>query len=239
MESKLREALNMTMQPIAVIKTHAIPSGALRYREGAVGGCMIAFLEAAAKGRTAAFTESTCGCPGGRTGLGFAPANRDHLSFFLSAGTENMPGEYYKKTPDLAGEYVDQLPSARPEPVLLLKPLDQVSEDEAPVSIVFLVNADQLSGLVTLANYDRPTGENVRIRFGSGCSQSILYSMCDSEFGSDVCTIGLTDPSSRLHLSPSLLSFSIPWRRFLEMEDNVEESFLTKETWYQLRPRIQ
>ena len=238
MNSKLVSALKMTTQPVAVIKTDAVPSGALQYREGTVGGCMIAFLEAASKGRIAAFQETTAGCGGARTGLGFAPANRTHLSSFLSSGTESMPGEYYKKTPDLAADYVDHLPVSHPEPVLVLKPFHLLTEKDEPVSAVFLVNADQLSGLVTLANYDRPTVDSVRIRFGSGCTQCILYTMCDSEEENDVCTIGLTDPSSRLHLSADLISFSIPWRRFLEMERNVENSFLAKETWMKLRERI-
>ena len=196
-------------------------------------------LEAASKGRTAAFTEDTCGCGGGRTGLGFAPMDRERIVPFLSTGTAEMPGEHYKKTPALVEAYADSLPAPSPAPCLVFKPLDRVAEDETPVSVVFLVNADQLSGLVTLANFDRSDGDAVQVRFGAGCAQAVLFAMTDGEAGRDRCTIGLTDPSGRLHFSRDLLSFAIPWKRFLEMEANAEGSFLTKETWTKLRARIE
>lgn len=239
MDSKLREALHLKTQPVAVLKAQAAPQGAMHFKPGTTGACMIGMLEAASKGRTAAFREDTTGCNGARTGLGFAPMNKAFIVPFLSTGTEEMPGEFYKQSPALAEAYVDSIPSSAPEAYLLLKPLDQVAEDETPVSVLFLVNADQLSGLITLANYDRPTGDNVQVKFGSGCSQSVLLAMCENDGGGDKCIVGITDPSGRLHLDKNLLSFAIPWRRFLEMENNVEESFLTKPAWRQLRERIE
>lgn len=78
------------------------------------------------------------------------------------------------------------------------------------------------------------TQDNVKVLFGAGCVQAVLYSMCDT----GACILGLTDPSARLPISKDLLSFSIPYARFLEMEDNVPESFLTGETWRQIQKRL-
>lgn len=239
MNSRIRALLNMKTQPVAILKADTAPEGAAGFKPGTMGACLIGLLEAASKGRTAAFTADTCGCGGGRTGLGFAPMDRERIIPFLSTGSEEMPGEFYKETPALAEAYADALPAPRPVPCVVCKPLDQLGAEEEPVSVVFLVNADQLSGLVTLANFDSSAGDNVQVRFGSGCAQSVLYAMTDSEEGNDRCTLGLTDPSGRLHLSRDLLSFAIPWRRFLTMEAKAEESFLTKPTWTALRKRIQ
>ena len=239
MNSKLREFLNMDRQPVAVIKTDSIPEGAAGFKPGTMGACLIGLLEAASKGRIAAFTADTCGCGGGRAGLGFAEMERERIVPFLSTGTPEMPGEHYKKSPALVEDFLKTFPAPSPAEVLVFKPLDRVAEEETPLSVVFLANADQVSGLITLANYDCPAGDNVIVRFGSGCAQSVLYAMTDSEDGRDRCTLGLTDPSGRLHMNRDLLSFAIPWGRFLKLEANAEGSFLTRETWTKLRGRIQ
>jgi hypothetical protein len=40
--------------------------------------------------------------------------------------------------------------------------------------------------------------------------------------------IGLTDITARKYLDKNVLSFSVPFKRFVEMEANVEGSFLVK-----------
>ena len=45
---------------------------------------------------------------------------------------------------------------------VVFKPLDKLTENEQPEIVVFLVNADQLSALAGMANYDQMTqGERV------------------------------------------------------------------------------
>ena len=110
-------------------------------------------------------------------------------------------------TPTLADNYMQGLPHTPPPECLVFQPLEQVSEASNPLAVVFLVNADQLSGLITLANYDRPTQDNVKVLFGAGCVQSILYSLCQEEARGDTCYLGLTDPSARLHASQNCSPF--------------------------------
>jgi len=53
------------------------------------------------------------------------------------------------------------------------------------------------------------------------------------------CLVGLTDLSARQYLraqvGKDVLSFTIPFRRFLEMEANIAGSFLEQEPWVGLK----
>lgn len=238
MKSKMGEAIKLQNHPVAILTSDSMPEGALQFKEG-VWGCVAAMLSAASKGRTAALCERTTVCRGGKAGLGFKGFELGTIEYFLSTGGVGpKEGEFYKKNPELARKYIEQVPRVKTQKYIVFKPICDLGEEEQPQSIVFLVNPDQLSALVTLANYDQPTQDNVQIKFGAGCAQAILYSREDEEKGRSNCTIGLTDPSARKCISKELLSFSIPYHRYLEMEEQVEESFLTKETWRNIAKRI-
>lgn len=120
---------------------------------------------------------------------------------------------------------------------MVFAPLSQVSA-ETPELVVFLVNADQLSGLATLANYDRPTQDNVQLRFGAGCAQAVLYGLDIEAQTNGTCFIGLTDSSARKVIDKDLLSFSIPMPRFLEMEANADSCFFHTDTWTVIEKRL-
>ena len=237
MESKISKAIHLKNQPVAVYHSPECPENALQFKEDR-WGCVIAMLNAAAKGRTAAFCDATVVCKGGKAGLGIKKFETGVIEYFLSTGEKGpKPGEFYKKSPELARDYISCLPDIESNEYIIFKPLSDI-QDEKPEIIIFLVNADQLSGLVTLANYDKSTQDNVRVQFGSGCVQSILYGLEASAKGTDICYIGLTDPSARKCIDKDLLSFTIPYERFLTMEDNAEGSFLSTETWSVIQKRL-
>lgn len=51
--------------------------------------------------------------------------------------------------------------------------------------------------------------------------------------------IGLTDITARKYFDKSELSFSVPFKRFLEIEGNVDESFLVKgRAWTEIAKRL-
>ena len=237
MLSNLRQALCLTLQPVAVWKGNTLPAGIAE--ADSTGGCLIPALEKAAKGTATAFSQETVGCPGGRQGLGLTRQAMEGMDHFLSTGTETRPGMGYKKDPHLAACYLKTMPVSQPARYVVFFPLDQLPEELTPTAVIFLVNAHQLSALATLANYDQADGRGVELRFGAGCAQAVLYSLCHAEAGEDVCTIGLTDPSARIHLEQGdLLSFSVPYRRCLTMDAQVAESFLTKGVWRRIQKEL-
>ncbi len=198
---------------------------------------MVALLRAASLGRAAACSRETVVCKGGLAGLGLKPFDLGGIEYFLSVGGKDpRPGEHYKKTPELARDYIQSLPPLESPDYVVFRPLSQVTEP--PEAVVFFVNADQLSALATLANYDSPNQDNVRLLFGAGCAQAVLRPLAEEAAGGRACYVGLTDPSARKCIPADLLSFSIPYRRFMEMEANAPESFLSTDTWSLIAKRI-
>lgn len=147
-----------------------------------------------------------------------------------------LKGEGYKKTPDLVGEFLDALPAIEvPAKYVVFKPLKDVGDGEEPIVVVFVGDPDQISALVGLANYDRPGIENVVTPMGAGCHQIGIDAYIEAKRENPRAVLGLTDPSARKNVRPLLggdvLTIAVPYKRFLEMEASVDESFLSRSTW--------
>ncbi|MCG6191150.1 DUF169 domain-containing protein [Maribellus maritimus] len=237
-KSKIAEALKSKYHPVAVFRATEKPEGATRFKEGR-WGCVISLLNVAAKGRTTIFDEKSTPCMGGQVGLGLGCYDMYFIKHLLSTGIpDKVEGEYYLKTPELAGKFATGLPQILTEKYIVFKPLSELSEGETPEAVILLANADQLSALVLLANYDKETQNNVKIDFAAGCQQVVLFPLYEEEKGGSTCFVGLTDLSVRKLIDKDVLSFGIPYTRFLELEAQVDESFLSKEIWQRITARI-
>lgn len=155
---------------------------------------------------------------------------------------EFREGEGFLKTPKLTREFTDSIPViAERRAYLVIKPLDQLTQNETPQVVAFLVDPDQLSALVILANYARPGVDNVRIPFGAGCMTFGVYAFHEAEQENPKAIVGLTDISARFFLRKILgrdiLSFTVPLNLYEEMESNVTESFLTRSAWKTIRDK--
>lgn len=257
MNSQIAAALKLKYFPVAILFTDKKPEGAVQFKEGR-WGCVISMLNVAAKGRTVAFDRKTYGCVGGGAGLGFGNTYVNFpggIEYFLSVGNkgfcesemgkkiaENMPrlvhGEKYKKSPEHAKSFTDALPYYDvPTEFVVFKPIEKLLPEDKPEVIVFLANPDQISGLVVLANYARHGGENVTVPWGAGCHSICIIPFNEGKSPNPRGVIGLIDISARKHVEKDILSFSVPYNLFVEMEGNVEESFLTTDQWLTLCDR--
>ncbi|MEN6440609.1 MAG: DUF169 domain-containing protein [Syntrophobacter sp.] len=151
-----------------------------------------------------------------------------------------LKGEGYVKTPKLVEQWLREIPMAGVKSkYVIFKPLSEVDlTAEKPETVVFLANPDQLSALVILANYAREGMENVIIPWAAGCQTIGIFPFREAKSGKPRAVVGLTDISARKYvrtlLGSKYLSFGMPWEMFLEMEGNVEGSFLEKNTWCSL-----
>lgn len=247
MESRLAKELKLQSQPVAIILTNEKPEGALQFQAGR-WGCVMAMLWAASRGKTAVFDRETFGCAGGGVGLGFGntfasqAAGTGGIEYFLSTGRGEgyREGEGYRRTPELAAGFVANLPIVDlPWTYRVFKPLDQVDADrEEPCLVTFYVGADQLCGLVVMANYDRPDLYNVTIPHCSGC-QGVFLIPYNEVQENQRAVVGMMDPSARPHIDPDQVTFTVPFKRFLAMEANVPGSFFTRSTWSKTAARLE
>lgn len=85
--------------------------------------------------------------------------SRSHQELSTSSLLEERglgKAEFYKETPELAKAYITSVPEITAKEAVVFKPLNLLEKAEKPEAIVFLVNADQLSALVTLATMTAP-----------------------------------------------------------------------------------
>jgi uncharacterized protein (DUF169 family) len=247
MRSRLAEALAMTLSPVAILLTDTKPERAAQFKEGR-RGCVAALLRSAARGRTLIFDRKTSGCPGGGTGLGFGNCYRgfpiEHLlstggKFELtSLGAFDMgEGERFFESPEVAARWVRALPYREvPTEFIVFKPLDEVEEGEDVSLVLMLVNPDQLSALVTLAGFRRGAINATVSPWGAAC-QSVLFAHAEAESDNPRGVIGFFDISQRRKIARELLSFTMPYSMFLEMESSIDDSFLDTPIWSKLRER--
>ena len=249
MKCVIADAIKLKDHPVAVLLSDLKPEDGIRFKEN-IWGCVASMMSASAtKGKTAFFDRQTYGCVGGGVGLGFGNTYEGFpIEHLLSTGKKEFvdgtrrtrkleEGEHYKKTPELAGNFVATLPMRDvKEEYIIFQPLGMVSEDEKPESIVFFVNPDQLSALIVLANYGRENNDNVIAPWSAAC-QSVLFSYKENEKEYPRAIIGYFDLAARKHVGRDILSFTVPFKMFLEMEANVKGSFLEMEEWQELSSR--
>ena len=73
----------------------------------------------------------------------------------------------------------------------------------------------------------------------SGCASIVDYPYHESRSEHPRAGLGLFDVSARSCVPAEVLTFAIPWVKFVSMVDNMEESFLITKSWDAVHARIE
>ncbi len=202
--------------------------------------CVLAPLARVRHGEALQFELATVGCGGGQRYFGFTQQLRPEFEYFLSCGIPGrLEGERYKKTPELVREFVQRAPCFQASGrYIVFKRWDALTTADVPEVVIFFGRPDVLSGLFTLANFDQVTAHGVVTPFAAGCGSIVQYPYLERDVENPRAFVGMFDVSARPFVPAEMLSFAVPMRKFAGMVANMEESFLTTQSWAKVRQRL-
>ncbi len=203
--------------------------------------CIFADLSEVRTGKSLCFDADSMGCPGGKRYLGFTEEIMPDFEYFLSCGIPGkLEGERYKKTPELVKKIMKKVPQLKaPGKFIVFKRWDMLQESDEPDVVAFLAPPDVLSGLFTLANFDVAQTNGVFSPFAAGCGSIVQYPYLEKDANCPRGVLGMFDVSARPHIHKDVLSFSVPMSKFVNMINNMEESFLITGSWSKVHKRIE
>jgi len=209
-------------------------------KPGTFHRCVFTALSLVRKGRALCFDAESIPCSGGQGCLGFRETGEPDDKYFLSCGIPGkVEGERYKKTPEIAAEWLKLMPSFKaPAKFIVFKRWDSLNESDEPDVVIFFACPDVLSGLFTLASFEETEPNDVFTPWTSSCGSIVQYPFLEKNSVRPRAVIGLFDVSARPYIPENTLSFSVPMHKFERMVRNMEESFLTTNSWKTIQKRI-
>lgn len=237
MQSIIANELKMKYHPVAILFGDDKPSGAMQFRKHKWGCAMALYNVVMKLGKTAVFDRDTYGCIGAGVGLCLGDTYKDNREFM-----ENLLAEVegYFKSHELVDEFMDDYPFIDiPYKYTIFKPLDQIDiESEKPELVSFPVNADQISALAMLVNFRRRGNDHIAAPFGSGCQSICVLPYNEIKKKYPRAIIGNLDLASRRILPSDILTFTVPYKTFLEMEEDAPQSVFKTEAWLKIVKRL-
>ncbi len=238
LEQYLTQMLGLSDRPIGFHYTNKPPEGSVTVTKKS-RVCIYPFLNQVRKGKTVFFAKEWKACRGGAFYLGYKKSLMPKAGMFISTGIPNlMPGERYKKDPELGEEVValmEHVPAGGD--FIVFRPLGEFEHDAPPEAAVIFGNADVMGALLFLANFSRPGKDNVMVQFSSGCYSLFTEPRIQARRDVPKAVLGSFDVSCRPYLDPCTLTFAAPDAMLWEMASEAPESFLTIAPWTKIRGR--
>jgi hypothetical protein len=207
-------------------------------RDAALPRCIIGALASIRDGQSYYFGVDSLKC--GQKYLGFPKEMGANFRYFLSCGLPGKTrGERYVKSPEMVDEIVKNTPSIiAPHQYIVFKRWDKLTAADTPEVVIFFAIPDVLAGLYTLARFDETDRSAIQAPFSSGCASIVQNPYLEQYSEHPKAIIGLFDPSARICVPKDVLTIAIPMKKFVTMVNNIEESFLTTDSWRKIQQRI-
>jgi uncharacterized protein (DUF169 family) len=215
--------------------------GALEMSKPKGRSCLICDLARVRNGESIFFNSETIGCMGGKRFTGYISEMRPTFRYFISCGLEGVErGERYKISPEVVDEFIKSHKHlAAGKKNIIFKRWDNLTESDNPEVVIFFAQGEVLSGLFTLANFDTvDPNYGVVAPFSAGCGSIVYYPSLEKESKNPRCILGMFDPSARPCVPENMLSFAVPYERFVQLAGYMDESFLITPTWEKVKKRI-
>lgn len=201
--------------------------------------CLVYIVSYARSGNDIYIESDSLNCCGAQKSLGF-DTHTDLSSAYLMANcydTENM-GKDCKKQSKKLPEWAEQLPTIHaPGPKAVFKRWDRLEQRDPPDVVTFIADPNELSALLTMANFEEASPHTAKIPFCPGCASLTLFPMQERFSGNLSPIVGMVDVSTRPYVPQSTFSFSVPFEKFERMVKNMDSSFLAHETWQKAKIR--
>ncbi|MGD2024341.1 MAG: DUF169 domain-containing protein [Desulfobacterales bacterium] len=115
----------------------------------------------------------------------------------------------------------------------------QFSEHEVPELVAFFTRPESLSGLHQLAAFVTNDPEVVVSPWGAGCGNVVVWPLHYLSKGDNKAVVGGWDPSARKFFKTDELSFTVPFKMFVQMVERFNETFLTTKSWATVQKKIE
>jgi uncharacterized protein (DUF169 family) len=209
---KIRDALGIEKEAVGVKYTDESPVAKLA--EGQYTVCD-AILEAAG-GKVIMLSAETCACPGGRSHIGLT--ERREVPLRLLVEGEKLWCDVKSATRSrIESEKIAKAPVGIASRVYVYP----VSKDIfVPDLVIFLVNAEQVSRLITLAQFWDGKTPSFEMR-GSLCWSSITYPLVSGNFN---VTAGDISARRMVGLDKNVMFASVPVEKIQGIADAIDKS---------------
>jgi hypothetical protein len=226
-------------KPCGVYFSDEKPENALELKKKG-NGCIVPLILKASTGIPVVFAEESTGWPCSAFYLGFQDTIFEGIEYFLSNKDDFWrPCERFIQDPGLAKTLIENIHPVKPNKTyLVIKPLEEFSADEEPESVLFFVNADQLSALVFLSHFDAPGSmDRVLAPFASSCMALVTLPLKLARKNEEKAVLGNFDIAARTRMPADLLSFALPSTFLKKLAEFLPESFVTTHNWQTIQER--